>query len=452
MHPSALLGLLTFAAVASALPSQGSASTTPSSIQNLKDKIKNVVVLVMENRSFDNLLGGQTLPGLNNPIQSSSPICNPYNVSNPLQGNACSQANDYDSITDDPDHAVYGNNFEFYGTFTPNNAAIAAGTLTPSMQGFVQEQIRGYGSKASKTDLGKQVMNYYTEAQVPTLTALVQNFVTFNYWHSGVPGPTDPNRIFLTSGTSHGHGSNLGTDTNYLLPQTSVWQALTENNRTWINYWDPAGGTGPDANYYSWTQSSGNTNKVVDLNNFYTDAAAGALPDFSYLNPSCCGVGTTSMHPSGLVSDGEQLIRSVYDALRASPQWGETLFIITFDESGGFHDHVPPPLAPIPDSLTFTQTTPNGQKYTLPFNRLGGRIPTLLVSPWVGNGTVEQMGTNSAGQTVSYSATSILRTLGYLWDFQPFNPRVEWSPSFDHLILSTMRTDTPTTLPNGAAF
>lgn len=188
MHPSALLGLLTFAAVASALPSQGSASTTPSSIQNLKDKIKNVVVLVMENRSFDNLLGGQTLPGLNNPIQSSSPICNPYNVSNPLQGNACSQANDYDSITDDPDHAVYGNNFEFYGTFTPNNAAIAAGTLTPSMQGFVQEQIRGYGSKASKTDLGKQVMNYYTEAQVPTLTALVQNFVTFNYWHSGVPG------------------------------------------------------------------------------------------------------------------------------------------------------------------------------------------------------------------------------------------------------------------------
>lgn len=244
----------------------------------------------------------------------------------------------------------------------------------------------------------------------------------------------------------------MGTDFDYLLPQTSIWQALTESNRTWINYWDPAGGTGPDANYYTWTQTSGNTDKVVDLDNFYTDAAAGNLPDFSYLNPSCCGVGTTSMHPSGLVSDGEELIRSVYDALRTSPQWEETLFILTFDESGGFHDHVPPPLAPRPDDLTYTQTTPNGENYTLPFNRLGGRIPTFLISPWVGKANVEQFGTNSDGEIVSYSATSILRTLGYLWDFEPFNPRVEWSPSFDHLIQSSIRTDTPTALPNGTAF
>ncbi|GAM35346.1 hypothetical protein TCE0_017f03615 [Talaromyces pinophilus] len=450
MHPSALLGLLAFTAVATALPSKRSASS--SSIQNLKDKIKNVVVLVMENRSFDNLLGGQKLFGLNNPIQSLIPICNPYNTTNLFEGLVCSEAKDYDSVADDPDHAVYGNNFEFYSTFTPDNDFIASGWYTPTLQGFVEEQLRLYSSDANRTELAKQVMNYYTEDQVPTLTSIVQNFVTFNYWHSGLPGPTDPNRIFLTSGTSYGHGTNLGTDFDYLLPQTSIWQALTESNRTWINYWDPAGGTGPDANYYTWTQTSGNTDKVVDLDNFYTDAAAGNLPDFSYLNPSCCGVGTTSMHPSGLVSDGEELIRSVYNALRTSPQWEETLFILTFDESGGFHDHVPPPLAPRPDDLTYTQTTPNGENYTLPFNRLGGRIPTFLISPWVGKGSVEQFGTNSDGEVVSYSATSILRTLGYLWDFEPFNPRVEWSPSFDHLILSKMRTDTPTALPNGTAF
>jgi phospholipase C len=142
----------------------------------------------MENRSFDNLLGGQTLFGLNNSIQSLIPICNPYNTTNLLEGVVCSEAKDYDSVADDPDHAVYGNNFEFYGTFTPDNDLIASGLNIPTLQGFVEEQLRLYSSDANRTELAKQVMNYYTEDQVPTLTSIVQNFVTFNYWHSGLPG------------------------------------------------------------------------------------------------------------------------------------------------------------------------------------------------------------------------------------------------------------------------
>lgn len=153
------------------------------------------------------------------------------------------------------------------------------------------------------------------------------------------------------------------------------------------------------------------------------------------------------MHPSGLISDGETILKKVYEALRASPQWEQSLLIITFDETGGFHDHVPPPLAVRPDNRTYTTTTPNGEKYTFDFNRLGGRVPTWLVSPWVAKGYVEKKGTNSDGSTVSYSATSILRTLGYLWDFDPYTPRVEKAASFDHLILSEIRDDTPQTLP-----
>ncbi len=129
-----------------------------------------------------------------------------------------------------------------------------------------------------------------------------------------------------------------------------------------------------------------------------------------------------------------------------------TLFIITFDEAGGFHDHVPPPLAPPPDSLTYTETTPAGSSYTFSFNRLGGRLPTWLISPWVNSGFVEKIGTNSAGQQVSYSATSILRTLGYLWNFQPFNPRVTWSPSFDHLIQTTQVPNKPSVMPTPPTF
>lgn len=153
------------------------------------------------------------------------------------------------------------------------------------------------------------------------------------------------------------------------------------------------------------------------------------------------------MHPTGLVSHGEALIQSVYDAVRNGPQWKNTLFVLTFDETGGFHDHVPPPLAPRPDDMTYTTTTPSGENYTFTFNRLGGRIPTLLISDWVDQGYVEQKGTNTDGNTVSYSATSILRTLGYLWDFEPFNPRIEKAASFDHLIQTTPRDNTPFALP-----
>jgi phospholipase C len=203
--------LLALAALAEA------AKPTPGSIENLKGRIKNVVILEMENRSFDNLLGGQTLAGIENPI-NTGPYCNPYNVSNPAAGQVCSAANDFDSITNDPDHAVYGNNMQFYGTFNPDNDAIASGALKPSMKGFVQEQLRLYSSKVNQSVLAEQVLNYYTEEQVPVLTALVKNFVTFNHWHSAVPGVSTQN---------HTSSTNPANDYSRLTPtELPLWPAL----------------------------------------------------------------------------------------------------------------------------------------------------------------------------------------------------------------------------------
>ncbi|KGO69178.1 Phosphoesterase [Penicillium italicum] len=451
MHPSALLGLLALASAASAIPANHYQAHSASSIKNLRSKIKNVVVLCMENRSVDNLLGGQAIKGLENPIKNG-PYCNPYNVTDPSQGFHCTAPRDYNSVTSDPSHAVTGNTMEFYSEWTPDNKLIAEGKLVPNNNGFIHEQIHNYGSSVDKSVLATEVMNYYTEDQVPVLTSLVKNFLTFNHWHSDVAGPTEPNRAALVSGTTAGHGRNDDSFGTYSFSQRSIFQQLGETNHTWLNYWDTAGGTGPEAHWFEWTKTSGNTEKVVPITEFYTDAAKGTLPEFSYLNPSCCGVGTNSMHDSGLISDGEAFIKKVYEALRASPQWEESLFILTFDETGGFHDHVPPPLATRPDNLTYTEKAGNGEEYTYEFDRLGGRIPTLLISPWVGKGFVEQKGTDAGGQTVSYSASSILRTLGYLWDFEPFNPRVEDSASFEHLIRSHPRKDSPSTLPNPASF
>lgn len=186
---AAIFGLLAFAATIEATPSanHGPQPGSASSIKNLKDKIKNVVLITMENRSLDNLLGGQKIRGLDNPI-NKGPFCNPLNLTDASQGTVCSEANDYDSILNDPDHAVHGNNIEFYGTFTPDNELIQSKKLTPAMNGFVHEQRRLYLGKTDSDVLARQVLNYYTEDQVPVITALTNEFVVFNNWHSGHPG------------------------------------------------------------------------------------------------------------------------------------------------------------------------------------------------------------------------------------------------------------------------
>lgn len=185
--------MLAFAAAATAVPGFPFGRPDPvrpgseASIANLRNKIKNVVLLCMENRSVDNLLGGQTHKGIENSI-NNGPFCNPYNVSNPSQGYHCTQAKDYDSVTNDPSHAVTGNTMEFYSQWTPDNTAIAEGRLRPNNNGFITEQIHNYGANTNSTELALQVMNYYTEEQVPVMTSFVENFLTFNHWHSDVAG------------------------------------------------------------------------------------------------------------------------------------------------------------------------------------------------------------------------------------------------------------------------
>lgn len=183
------------------------------------------------------------------------------------------------------------------------------------------------------------------------------------------------------------------------------------------------------------------------LQQFYQDAAAGTLPSFTYINPECCSY--QSYHPPSPISSGETFIKGIYESLRASPQWSSTLFILTFDEHGGFGDHVPPPVG-VPgggDGLAYTEKAADGLPVTFAFNRLGPRVPTLLVSPWVGKGVVEKAGRNNGGE---YTHTSILGFVSELWGLEKLTPRVEWSATFEHLILDKPRDDDdlPRVLPD----
>lgn len=238
-----------------------------------------------------------------------------------------------------------------------------------------------------------------------------------------------------------------------MLPQTSIFEQLTEHNITWMNYQNTTGkGSAsflPDALFYQWTAKSGmgDTN-VLPISQFYEDAKNGNLPQFTWINPECCDY--MSMHPKSPINMGENFMKSIYDAVRGSPQWKDTLFIITWDEHGGFADHVAPPTGvPAGDNIPYTEKAPDGKNYTFHFDRLGIRVPAMLISPWVEKGVVQNKPSSGDGD---FTHTSILKFVSELWDLPTLGPRVDWSPSFGNLITNKFRDDTPETMPNAAGY
>ncbi|KAL4972033.1 phosphoesterase family-domain-containing protein [Aspergillus desertorum] len=412
-----------------------------------KTPIKHIVVLVQENLSFDTLAGGLTYsPEINNIVNlpPNERFCNPSNISDRSSPLVCAKPLAKNIAPDDPDHSIAGGNFQVYGTDHPDLSI-----HKPTMQGFVSEQIRAHGING---DLKRaaEVINYYTPEHIPIFNALAQNYILFDRWFASVPGPTNPNRAYLTSGTSHGHGWNDPFFDHSSLPQVSVFQQLTEANISWINYSNTTG-FAPDALFYTWTANSeAGQNSIKPIDQFYTDAASGTLPQFTWINPECCSY--TSFHPPSPTDLGEGFVKSIYEAIRASPQWNETLFILTFDEHGGFADHVPPPEnVPPGDGIPYTEVAKDGKPTTFHFDRLGIRVPTLLISPYVERGAVVH-GPSGEGKKGEYTHTSILKYVDELWGLDVLTPRVEWSASFGDLIQKEIREDTPELLPDPVTF
>jgi phospholipase C len=138
---------------------------------------------------------------------------------------------------------------------------------------------------------------------------------------------------------------------------------------------------------------------------FFDDAANGDLPPFSFLEPKYNGHDQNDDHPPHNVMKGEKFVADVYNALRTSPQWEKTLLVVLFDEHGGFHDHVPPPKAVPPDEFV--------KEYA--FDRLGVRVPAILVSPWLARGV----------DHTEFDHTSLLRYLSDKWQLAPLTKRVD---------------------------
>jgi phospholipase C len=298
------------------------------SAEDLLAPIETIVVLCMENRSFDHYLGALRL------LEKKEIIGLTGMESNPApDGTSVPIFNLTDFTPSDPPHGW---------------DACHAQWNQGANDGFVKEHAG---------DSQNDVMGYHVREQIPITYALADASAICHRYFASVMGPTWPNRFYLHGGTSKGQKGNLP-----VFGYKSIWNLLSDAGISAKNY------------YHDIAWASGaffKTGGLAGIDSFFQDAAAGALPQFSIIDPQFFGAGANDDHPDHDVQLGQALIATVFSALANSPQWSKCLFVLTYDEHGGFYDHVPPP------------TTEDDEAG---FEQLGFRVPTLVAGPFVQSG------------------------------------------------------------------
>jgi phospholipase C len=368
--------------------------------------IDTIVLVMMENRSFDHLLGGLKA------MQPDADVAAP-DVTNPdTDGTPIARFHTTQYCFDDPNHGWN----ETHGEW--DNGA---------MDGFV---INNYQNNGAPAD-GKRAMGYYTEADAPFLHALASTFAVADRSFSSLLGPTFPNRAFFEAGTSYGMtGGELFTD-----KRLNIIDRMEEAKVTWHDYYAklPTLGLFLD----SFTAHLDNTSLT---SSFFTDAAAGTLAQINWVDPElgeAYGAVRNDLHPPGDVQLGDQWIEQVVRAVMSSPQWPHLAMILTFDEHGGLYDHVPPPAACPPDDIDPILAPGDVQAR---FDRLGVRVPTIVISPYARPHFVSH---------TNYDHTSILRFLEARFGMAAMTARdANADPLFDLFDFGKPALLTPPPLPS----
>ena len=328
-------------------------------------KIEHLVVLMMENRSFDHALGF-----LKSPTYKIDGLDG--TETNPdIQGTTIRVSQDAHyrgDLTPDPGHDFISVNEQIFSN--------SQGTGAPTMKGFV----KAYQGKTNNVSKSHNIMRCFSPGRLPTLTTLAQEFALCDRWFASVPGPTIPNRAFAFGASSLGR---VNMDPNYL-PLTTIFERLDQNKiSSKIYFTDMSMGQG-----VGFIQK--NARKFLFFyDDFLKDAKKNKLPAFSFIEPrfndrSTPGgfVGASDQHPDHHVFEGEKVMKKVYEAIRSNQQgWESTLLVITYDEHGGLYDHVTPPPTVNPDN-------PPRDTSVFDFKRLGIRVPAVLVSPFIPKRTI----------------------------------------------------------------
>jgi phospholipase C len=422
----------------------------PGTIDFMRTKIKHIVYYMLENRSFDHVCGWL--------YEKSQADINFVGSAGPFEG-ANSKLFNIDPEAPGDSNKVYLQTYD-----KPRNPRCDPyHDMTDTLRQLFFENPDGYAD-GEDPDMGgfvrnngvHDVMMTFKPEQLPVLTGLAEAFAVSDKWFCSMPGATDANRAFALTGSALGQLNNFMNNPQYTdWPDSplrgSIWKLLWANGKRKWKIYNSIPWQSLPLTYQLFLKGQIPTvdapnqvgNYVADFDQFMKDARDGQLPDFSFLEPVwiMSAKPATSYHPAGgeNTAHGEQALNEIYEALKASPAWDETLLIITFDEHGGFYDHVPPPCAENP----WPQDVVDGFRY----DRMGVRVPTILVSPLIKKHTVFR-----SKKKVAYDSTSILATLLHWYGI----PKARWAlgarthhaPTFEDVFeLAWPRTDKPKFTP-----
>jgi phospholipase C len=388
-------------------------SGNPSSPSALS-QIQHVIVLMLENRSFDHLLGFRKtidprIDGLNG-IESNLPDPNfPTLPAVPV-----SRATSF-TMPFDPGHEFDDVQIQLYG---PNHEPTSPAPMT----GFIASAKNGAQQAKVAAD-APRIMECFQPDQTPVLSALAAEFAVFNYWHSSLPGPTWPNRFFVHAATSGGltdspeKGQIL---VGFSFTHGTIYDRLAAAGKEWRIYHDGLPQTaGISTLRLEYVDPF--TQHFRDMSEFSGALAKQDLPEYVFIEPNY-DTGHNyqqgnSMHPLNDIRKGEALVKQVYEALRSSFYWDKAMLVITFDEHGGFYDHVPPPA---------TVATGDDARYAnhlhpFKFELLGVRVPAMVISAFTGKGLV--IGAPGEPADDIYDHASLLATVEKRFGLPPMTGR-----------------------------
>jgi phospholipase C len=440
----------------------------------LPSGIKQVFVLMLENRSFDHMLGFSGITGIDASSGTRTEIIGLTELSllqlaESLRVNAASSIAQRKGQHWPPPPSIsvrdlfISNQFngQTYRAGTPADYAMTVGpahefpdvtiqlcgakVVYPS--GGAYPPVNNGGFVASYTahsgSSPGDVMKCFSESQLPVLNALGQEFVVCDNWYSSLPGPTWPNRFFVHAASSGGldHSPSVAeiveweSVDGFSFQNGTIFDRMNSSNKKWRLY---AGDDFPVVAGLKGIQLT----DIHDYDDFPGDVAKSDYPfSYTFIEPSYgnflsdykCG---TSQHPLDDVTRGEALIKSTYEAIRNSPLWSTCLLIITWDEHGGFYDHVAPPSAVAPGD-----SVPGGSHntYGFTFEQYGARVPAVVVSPLIPRNLIDHR---------IYDHASIPATIEACFGLNSMTRRDAHTNNLLSLVsLANARDDAPTVLP-----
>lgn len=422
----------------------GGCSTDVKKSTLINPKIQHIFVLMLENHSFDNIFAMSGIPGV---VGATTENYNTYKDEKYFVEKGAP-----DQMPTDPGHEFLdvleqltnqkAEHYDKNPTILNNGFAANYATSTSEDTGTPQSD-----------QIGDVMKCFDTPNQLPVIYQLATEFAICDHWFSSLPGPTWPNRFFVHGASSSGLDDSPSTGqmaewesaNGFKFDNGSIFERLGGNivagHPNWSIYQEQKGAIAGRIPQVSAIEGI-HVTEVSDFSDFAQDLKGKYTSKYTFIEPNYGDVlnntyeGGSSQHPMDGVHGGEALIKATYEAIRNSPLWEKSLLIITYDEHGGFYDHVAPPKTiPPGDSMRYNV---NGFKFT----QLGLRVPAVVVSPYIKKGTVSH---------TQFEHSSVPATIERAFGLAPMTERDKHANDVIGLLtLDNPRKDCVTSLNNPA--